>query len=50
MAGTRDSEREAARRLKYAIEDMIADVSGVTEIHNQVSIASQDMKERMSGL
>jgi osmotically-inducible protein OsmY len=39
-----------ARQQKYAIEDLIGDVSGVTEIHNQVSVASQEIEERMSGL
>ncbi|MGH8175887.1 MAG: BON domain-containing protein [Steroidobacter sp.] len=38
------------RQQKYAIEDLIADVSGVTEIHNHVSVASQEMEERMSGM
>ncbi len=38
------------RQQKYAIEDLIADVSGVTEIHNHVSVASQEIEERMSGL
>jgi hypothetical protein len=33
------------RQQKYAIEDLIADVSGVTEIHNHVSVASQEIEE-----
>jgi osmotically-inducible protein OsmY len=28
------------RRQKYAIEDLVADVAGVTEIHNHLSVAS----------
>lgn len=31
------------RRQKYAIEDLIADVSGVNEIHNYLSVADNDM-------
>jgi osmotically-inducible protein OsmY len=38
------------RQQKYAIEDLIADVSGVAEIHNHLNVASQEIDERMSGL
>jgi osmotically-inducible protein OsmY len=38
------------RQQKHAIEDVIADVHGVTEIHNRITVASQEMDERMSGL
>jgi osmotically-inducible protein OsmY len=38
------------RRQKYAIEDVIADVAGVSEIHNYVRVASADLDERMSGM
>lgn len=38
------------RQQKFAIEDVVADVSGVTEIHNRLSVASEEVEERMSGL
>ncbi len=33
------------RRQKYAIEDLIADVSGVNEIHNYLSVADNEDDE-----
>lgn len=33
------------RRQKYAIEDLIADVSGVNEIHNHLSVTDNDMRD-----
>lgn len=35
------------RQQKYAIEDLVAEVSGVTEIHNQVSVSSPEADERI---
>jgi osmotically-inducible protein OsmY len=38
------------RQQKFAIEDVVADVAGVTEIHNRLSVADEETEERMSGL
>jgi osmotically-inducible protein OsmY len=38
------------RQQKYAAEDLVAEVSGVTEIHNHLSVGSDEMEDRMSGL
>lgn len=35
------------RRQKYAIEDLIADVSGVNEIHNHLSVGDNGMHNEM---
>jgi hypothetical protein len=40
----------AVRQQKYAIEDLVAEVSGVDEIHNQLSVGDTEIEERMSGL
>lgn len=40
----------AAREQKYAIEDLVADVGGVTEIHNYLSVSDPDIEARTSGL
>jgi hypothetical protein len=40
----------AAREQKYAIEDLVADVAGVTEIHNYLGISDPDIEARTSGL
>lgn len=34
----------ANRQQKYAIEDLVADVTGVNEIHNYVSVANNEGK------
>lgn len=39
-----------AREQKYAIEDLVADVAGVAEIHNHIAVTSQDIEDRTSGL
>lgn len=41
-----------SREQKYAIEDMVADVAGVTEIHNHIGVNafSNDIEARTSGL
>jgi hypothetical protein len=33
------------RRQKYAIEDLVADVAGVNEIHNHLSVANTDVAD-----
>lgn len=33
------------RRQKYAIEDLVADVAGVNEIHNYISVANTDVRD-----
>ena len=38
------------RPQKYAIEDVIADVPGVSEIHNYVRVASGELDEKMPGM
>jgi osmotically-inducible protein OsmY len=38
------------RQQKYAIEDLVAEVSGVTEIHDELRVGSDEIDERMSGL
>jgi osmotically-inducible protein OsmY len=38
------------RQQKYAIEDIVADVPGVIEIHNRLSVGSEEMDRRTSGL
>lgn len=38
------------RQQKYAIEDLLADVSGVTELHNHLSVGSGELEQRTSGL
>lgn len=38
------------RQQKYAIEDLIADISGVIEIHNRLGVHESGIDERMSGL
>lgn len=38
------------RQQKYAIEDIVADVSGVIEIHNRLIVGSEEMDRRTSGL
>ena len=38
------------REQKYAIEDLVADVAGVTEIHNYIGVSSSDIEARTSGL
>lgn len=40
----------AMREQKYAIEDLVADVAGVTEIHNYIGINDPDIEARTSGL
>jgi osmotically-inducible protein OsmY len=39
-----------ARPQKHAAEDLAAEVSGVTEIHNELRIGSDDIEARTSGL
>lgn len=34
----------ADRQQKYAIEDLVADIAGVNEIHNHVSVANNEGK------
>ncbi|HEX7011628.1 MAG TPA: BON domain-containing protein [Steroidobacteraceae bacterium] len=38
------------RQQKYAIEDIVADVPGVIEIHNRLGVGSEEMDRRTSGL
>lgn len=38
------------RQQKYAIEDLAADISGVTEIRNLLRVGSEELDERTSGL
>lgn len=38
------------RQQKYAIEDLVADVHGVVEIHNRIAVNNASIEERMSGL
>ena len=38
------------REQKYAIEDLVADVAGVTEIHNYIGVSNRDIEDRTSGL
>lgn len=38
------------RQQKYAIEDRVADVAGVTEIHNHLSVINREIEDRTSGL
>jgi osmotically-inducible protein OsmY len=38
------------RQQKYAIEDLVADVSGVVELHNRISVGNEEVERRMSGL
>jgi osmotically-inducible protein OsmY len=42
--------RVAVRQQKFAIEDAIADVAGVTDIHNRLTVGSDDLERRTSGL
>jgi osmotically-inducible protein OsmY len=44
------SGRVSVRQQKFAIEDVVADVAGVTEIHNRISVGSEEIEQRMSGL
>jgi osmotically-inducible protein OsmY len=38
------------RQQKYAIEDVVAEISGVAEIHNRLNVDDAEIDERMSGL
>ena len=38
------------RSQKMEIEDMVADINGVTEIHNMLAVRSDEIENRMSGL
>jgi osmotically-inducible protein OsmY len=40
----------SVRQQKYAAEDLVADIAGVREIHNEVSVGSEEIEARMSGL
>lgn len=39
-----------ARQQKYAIEDAIADIAGVTQIRNDLSVMSPDIEDQVSDL
>lgn len=38
------------RSQKMEVEDMVADINGVTEIHNMLAVRSEEIENRMSGL
>jgi osmotically-inducible protein OsmY len=39
-----------ARPQKHAAEDLVAEVAGVAEIHNELRVGSDDIEARTSGL
>jgi osmotically-inducible protein OsmY len=42
--------RVSVRQQKFAIEEVVAHVAGVNEIDNRISVGSDELEERMSGL
>jgi osmotically-inducible protein OsmY len=42
--------RVAVRQQKFAIEDVIADIAGVADIHNRLAVGNDDLERRTSGL
>jgi osmotically-inducible protein OsmY len=42
--------RVTVRQQKFAIEDVISDVAGVTDIHNRLTVGNDDLERRTSGL
>ena len=42
--------RVDVRQQKFAIEDVISDIAGVTDIHNRLSVGNEDLERRTSGL
>jgi osmotically-inducible protein OsmY len=42
--------RVSVRQQKFAIEDVIADIAGVADIHNRLTVGNDDLERRTSGL